>query len=127
MKALAFENGQVIIDGFNQYQNGCRHALLLWARIVGLERRLRVLAAGQIGNSHAPKCRSWRSLRAFLIAANFQAKEGGAVRKDCAASRISSDSGSPRVARASVNAPTISEYCTSACCRFAAGSCESIN
>jgi hypothetical protein len=29
MKTLIFENRQVIIDGFNQYQNGCGHAALL--------------------------------------------------------------------------------------------------
>jgi hypothetical protein len=31
VEALMFEDGQVIIDGFNQYQNGCGHAWLLWA------------------------------------------------------------------------------------------------
>ncbi|MCY1464542.1 hypothetical protein D9M71_825760 [compost metagenome] len=30
VKALMFENRQVIIDRFNQYQNGCGHTGLLW-------------------------------------------------------------------------------------------------
>ncbi|MNE19773.1 hypothetical protein D3C80_1128670 [compost metagenome] len=29
MKALVFENRQIVVDGFNQYQNGGRHAQLL--------------------------------------------------------------------------------------------------
>jgi hypothetical protein len=33
VKALMFEDGQIIIDGFDQYQNGCRHAWLLWASV----------------------------------------------------------------------------------------------
>jgi len=31
VEALMFEDRQVIIDGFNQYQNGYGHAGLLWA------------------------------------------------------------------------------------------------
>jgi hypothetical protein len=37
VEALVFQDGQVIIDGFNQYQNGYRHAWLP----VGIEKSAR--------------------------------------------------------------------------------------
>ncbi|MNI27423.1 hypothetical protein D3C73_811580 [compost metagenome] len=53
VEALMFEDRQVIIDGFNQYQNGRGHAWLLWASNIGLERRLRLLAPRRFGNDQS--------------------------------------------------------------------------